>query len=63
MVLCAAAACGFGALNEIVEFIATMLTVTNVGGYINTALDLVSNMVGSVITAAIIYIAGQRRGS
>jgi len=59
MVLCAAAANGFGALNEIVEFLATMLTVTNVGGYTNTALDLVSNMAGSVMVASVIYVAGR----
>ena len=37
LTLCAAAAMGFGALNEVVEFIATLLVPeTNVGGYINT---------------------------
>ena len=49
MMLCGAAGMGFGAFNEIVEFVAT-LTVpnTNVGGYINTGWDLVANMVGAV---------------
>jgi hypothetical protein len=60
MALCAAAGVGFGALNEIVEFIATMLGPTNVGGYVNTGWDLVSNTVGSVIAAMLIYITGRR---
>ncbi len=43
---------GFGALNEVIEFIA-VLTIpnTNVGGYENTGWDLVSNLVGSAIAA------------
>ena len=52
LVICAAAATGFGALNEVVEFVA-VLTIpnTNVGGYINTGWDLVSNLVGTTIAA------------
>lgn len=44
------AACGVGALNEILEFLAK-LTVpdTDVGGYYNTAVDLVVNLVGALI--------------
>ncbi len=55
LILCAAAGMGFGALNEIVEFIAT-LTVpeTNVGGYVNTGWDLVSNFVGSAVAVLLI---------
>lgn len=57
MSLCAAAGMGFGALNEIVEFIATLtLPETNVGGYINTGWDLVYNMIGSVIAVTIIHL-------
>lgn len=56
-VLCIAAGMGFGALNEIVEFAATLLVPeTNVGGYINTGWDLVSNFVGAV-TAMILISA------
>ena len=57
LTLCVAAGMGFGAFNEVVEFIAT-LTVpeTNVGGYINTGWDLVSNLAGSVIAAVLIRI-------
>ena len=61
MVLIAAAACGFGALNEIVEFVATLLTETNVGGYTNTALDLIANLVGA--TVAVALIAGLDRST
>ena len=44
--LCAAAGSGFGALNEVVEFIAVLtIPETNVGGYENTGWDLVANLV------------------
>ncbi|MEM0896742.1 MAG: hypothetical protein AAGJ79_07625 [Verrucomicrobiota bacterium] len=56
MVLCAAGGMGLGALNEVVEFIATQtLPETNVGGYVNTGLDLVFNTIGAVIAAAVIH--------
>jgi uncharacterized membrane protein YjdF len=62
LVLCVAAGMGFGALNEVVEFVAT-LTVpeTNVGGYVNTGWDLVSNLAGGIAAAAIIGAFGRRR--
>ena len=43
---------GFGALNEVIEFVA-VLTVpeTGVGGYENTALDLVFNLIGGLMAA------------
>lgn len=43
---------GLGALNEVVEFAATRVMATNVGGYDNTGWDLVSNLVGCVLAAA-----------
>ena len=47
---------GVGALNEIIEFFATVVSPqTGVGGYENTALDLVANMVGAVIAMIYIY--------
>lgn len=53
--LCVAAGMGFGAANEVVEFLATiMLPGTNVGGYENTGWDLVANLVGSVTAAGVI---------
>lgn len=55
LTLAAAAGVGFGALNEIVEFIAVLsLPNTNVGGYINTGWDLVSNLVGAVAACLLI---------
>lgn len=55
LVIAAAAGMGFGALNEVIEFIA-VLTIpdTNVGGYENTGWDLVANMVGAMIAAVLI---------
>ena len=61
LVLAAAAALGFGALNEVVEFVATLLVPeTNVGGYRNTGWDLVSNLVGATVAATLIWF-GERR--
>jgi len=46
---------GAGALNEVIEFTATVLVPeTGVGGYENTSLDLVADLIGAVI--ATIYI-------
>lgn len=46
---------GLGALNEIIEFIAVLsVPETNVGGYMNTALDLVFNALGAVLAMTII---------
>ena len=56
LTLCGAASMGFGALNEVIEFFLTLtLPETNIGGYINTGWDLVSNLVG--VTAACLLIA------
>lgn len=53
LLLCAAASTGFGALNEVIEFVATLLVPkTNVGDYVNTGWDLIANLIGA-ITAAI----------
>jgi len=47
---------GAGALNEIVEFMAVVaFPQTGVGGYYNTALDLVSNMFGAIIGVCIVH--------
>ncbi len=46
---------GLGAVNEVVEFFAVLLIPnTNVGGYINTGWDMVSNGVGAVISVIMI---------
>lgn len=46
------AACAFGAVNEIIEWVMTLtIPNTDVGGYDNTARDLVANLVGGLVMA------------
>lgn len=55
MVFPALAAMGLGAVNEIIEFSAVLLVPdTNVGGYINTALDLCFNALGAVLAMVLV---------
>lgn len=62
LTVCAAAGMGFGALNEAVEFIASLvLPAHNIGGYRNTGWDLVSNSVGAAIAATIIFLVARAR--
>lgn len=52
LTVCATAGMGFGALNEVIEFFASMLLPhTNVGDYENTGWDLVANLVGVTVAA------------
>lgn len=61
LAFCGAASMGLGALNEVVEFIATLtLPETNVGGYINTGWDLVSNLIGIALAVALIRLTASR---
>lgn len=55
LTLATAGGMGFGALNEVIEFIA-VLTIphTNVGGYENTGWDLIFNLIGCLIAAVVI---------
>ncbi|MEX0918530.1 MAG: DUF2238 domain-containing protein [Candidatus Paceibacterota bacterium] len=47
---------GLGALNEIVEFIAVLaIPDTNVGGYYNTGLDLIFNLLGASAAGLYLY--------
>jgi len=49
------AAAGFSILNEIIEFLAAVnLPETGVGGYYNTILDMIFNLVGAAV-AVILY--------
>ena len=51
---------GFGALNEVVEFAATLLVPeTNVGGYRNTGWDLVANLFGATAAVSLIWSYGR----
>ncbi len=50
---------GLGAINEVDEIIAVLaIPNTNVGGYMNTGWDLVSNLVGAVIAGMWIRVRG-----
>lgn len=50
---------GFGAINEIIEFAVVLAAPeTGVGGYFNTAIDLVANALGA-LTAALIIAYGR----
>jgi len=61
-ILSVAMGMGMGALNEVVEFIATLtMPQTNVGGYENTGWDLVSNLAGCVIAVVVIAVRPPRR--
>ena len=62
LMLCAAGGMGFGALNEVVEFIFTLVEPeTNVGDYTNIGWDLVANLVGSLVAVVIIQRAHRPR--
>lgn len=62
LTLCGAASMGFGGLNEVIEFCLTLtLPETNIGGYMNTGWDLVSNLVG--VTAACCLIAWRHQSA
>lgn len=55
---------GIGALNEIIEFIAVVaIGSTGVGGYWNTALDLVFNTLGAIAAAVFIHFYYRPRQS
>jgi len=59
-VLCGLGGLGLGALNEVIEFMAVLLVpATNVGGYVNTGWDLVSNTAGAAIALAAVYLRGK----
>jgi len=58
-ILSALISMGLGAVNEIVEFIATVsITEVNVGGYYNTTLDLIANAIGAFLA---IFVMKLRR--
>lgn len=49
-------ASGLGALNEIIEFVAVLILNTEgVGGYINTAIDLIANLLGAITGSLYMY--------
>lgn len=55
-------AMGLGTVNEIIEFIAVLsVSETNVGGYVNTALDLVFNALGAAVAMTVVAVRGRLR--
>lgn len=58
------AASSIGALNEIIEFAAVVLLDTDgVGGYTNTAIDLVANLLGAIVGTLYMYRRSTRPAS
>ncbi len=55
----ALAGMGLGVVNEIVEFIPTLLVETGVGGYGNTLLDLIFNTLGAILAIIFIRFSGR----
>jgi VanZ family protein len=52
---------GIGGLNEIVEFVAVLfLEQTGVGGYYNTAWDIVFNTLGAVLGMAVLWFRNRK---
>lgn len=54
------AAMGVGALNEIMEFLISLNMQNGVGGYENTLLDLIFNLVGAVIALSVSRVRWRR---
>lgn len=59
IIVCASlAGMGLGALNEVAEFIITLVDENNgVGGYANTGWDLVSNTIGAVVGGVALHLS------
>lgn len=54
-IILVAAGLGVGAFNEVIEFIvSSVVPESNVGGYLNTSLDLVSDLIGAVLALVVI---------
>lgn len=52
---------GLGALNEVIEFLVVLTVPDNgVGGYFNTALDMVFNMLGALLAVVMIAVRRER---
>jgi hypothetical protein len=60
-VACLLMGIGLGALNEVVEFAATRFMRTNVGDFVNTGWDLVSNLTGATLAAVSLYMRSPLR--
>lgn len=61
--LAISAAMGVGAINEIIEFVAVLSVPDDgVGGYYNTALDIVFNFIGALLAVLGFYLVKKYRG-
>lgn len=59
-IILVAAGLGVGAFNEVIEFIvSSVVPESNVGGYLNTSLDLVSDLIGAVLALVVIRVTNR----
>jgi hypothetical protein len=60
-VILVATGLGVGTVNEIVEFIvSSVVPESNVGGYVNTSLDSISDLIGAVLAVGVIRLTNRR---
>jgi glycerol uptake facilitator-like aquaporin len=53
---------GLGALNEVNEFLVTLvLPINGVGGYMNVALDLVADFLGAIFAVLLLTLMRRRK--
>ena len=59
-IILVAAGLGVGTVNEIIEFIvSSIVPESNVGGYVNTSLDLISDLIGAVLAVGVIRLTNR----
>lgn len=59
-IILVAAGLGVGTVNEIVEFIvASVVPESNVGGYVNTSLDSICDLIGAVLAVDVIRLTNR----
>ncbi|MHC4418354.1 MAG: DUF2238 domain-containing protein [Planctomycetota bacterium] len=59
-IILVAAGLGVGTVNEIIEFIvSSIVPESNVGGYVNTSLDLICDLIGAVLAVGIIRLTNR----
>ena len=60
-IILVAAGLGVGTVNEIIEFIvSSIVPESNVGGYVNTSLDLMSDLIGAVLAVGVIRLTNRK---
>ncbi len=59
-IILVAAGLGVGTVNEIIEFIvSSIVPESNVGGYVNTSLDSISDLIGAVLAVGVIRLTNR----